>query len=216
VDVERIRRYSFIGERGLSMYEPGAGALEMFLHARMFMYQQIYFHRSVRAIDLDLSEVFRPSIQAIFGDGSPADDLSHYADLDEYALLHQAALWARGEALSAAPNPGDGTVIPEVGDLWRAILLRQPRWHMEREIRRAYEAADRAGGLAAAERELGPTDDGRSAVDLAEIDARPSGATTADDLLKIVRRDGEPSTPLSELLLRLPAYAVVARRYVRS
>jgi HD superfamily phosphohydrolase len=92
VDVERLRRYSFVGPSGLSLYEPGLGALEMFLTARLFMYQQIYYHRSVRAIDLDLAEVFRPSVVAIFGDGSPADDLGHYADLDEYALLHQAAL----------------------------------------------------------------------------------------------------------------------------
>ena len=62
VDVERLRRYCFVGPRGLSLYEPGLGALEMFLTARLFMYQQIYFHRSVRAIDLDLAEVFRPSI----------------------------------------------------------------------------------------------------------------------------------------------------------
>ena len=39
------------------------------------MYQQVYFHRTVRAIDLDLGEVFGPSIRAIFGDGSPADAL---------------------------------------------------------------------------------------------------------------------------------------------
>src|SRR5439155_13194270 len=88
VDVERLRRYTFISEQGLTLYESGLGALEMFLTARLFMYQQVYFHRTVRAIDLDLGEVFAPSIRAIFGDRSPADDLSAYADLDEYALLH--------------------------------------------------------------------------------------------------------------------------------
>ena len=40
----------------------------MFLTARLFLYQQVYFHRTVRAIDLDLAEVFGPSIRAIFGD----------------------------------------------------------------------------------------------------------------------------------------------------
>jgi HD superfamily phosphohydrolase len=96
VDAERLRRYTFISSRGLTLYEPGLGALEMFLTARLFMYQQVYFHRTVRAIDLDLAEVFGPSVRALFGDGSPADRLSEYADLDEYALLHQAARWARG------------------------------------------------------------------------------------------------------------------------
>ena len=106
VDVERLRRYAFIGERGLTLYEPGLGALEMFLTSRLFLYQQVYFHRTVRAIDLDLAEVFGPSVRAIFGDRSPTDALSAYADLDEYALLHQAARWTRGEELSADAGPG--------------------------------------------------------------------------------------------------------------
>jgi hypothetical protein len=216
VDVERLRRYSFVGPSGLSLYEPGLGALEMFLTARLFMYQQIYYHRSVRAIDLDLAEVFRPSVLAIFGEGSPADDLGHYADLDEYALLHQAALWARGEALADRPVPGDGTVTPEVGRAWRAILLRRPRWRAEAELRRNYEAGGRSAAHADAKKELGPEAPGRAAVDLAEIDARPAEATATDSLLAIVGRDGSPAAPLSAALARLPAYSLVARRYTRA
>jgi hypothetical protein len=215
VDVERLRRYSFVGPRGLSLYEPGLGALEMFLTARLFMYQQIYYHRTVRAIDLDLADVFRPSIRAIFGDSSPAEALSQYADLDEYALLHQAALWARGEAISDAPSPGDGTVLPEVARVWGAILLRRPHWHAEAELRNNYEAADRASAHEAAIARLGPSVPGRVAVDLAEIDARPEEATATDSLLAIVGRDGEPAAPLSQSLGRLPAYSLVARRYRR-
>ncbi len=225
VDVERLRRYSFIGPRGLSLYEPGLGALEMFLTARLFMYEQIYYHRSVRAIDLDLAEVFRPSVEAIFGEGSPADELSHYADLDEYALLHQAALWARGEALSEHPVPGDGTVMPHVGRGWQAILLRRPRWRADGELRRAYELVDRAASIAAAEVELragadprgtGVAAKGSWTIDLAEIDARPAEATATDSLLAVVGRDGEPAGPLSESLARLPAFSLVARRYRRA
>jgi hypothetical protein len=187
----------------------------MFLTARLFMYQQIYYHRMVRAIDLDLAEVFRPSIQAIFGDASPAEALSQYADLDEYALLHQAALWARGEAISPAPAPGDSTVTPEVGRVWSAVLLRRPRWRAEAEVRYNYEAADRVSKSAAAVAELGPTVPGCVAIDLAEIDARPAEATDTDSLLAIVGRDGEPAAPLSQSLSRLPAYSLVARRFRR-
>ena len=115
---------------GLTLFEPGLGALEMFLTARRFMYQQVYFHRTVRAIDLDLAEVFGPSIRAIFGDGSPADRLAAYADLDEYALLHQAARWARGAGRRGRrrrrAEPGDGRVPAPIAEAWRAILLRQP------------------------------------------------------------------------------------------
>ena len=216
VDVERLRRYSFIGPRGLSLYEPGLGALEMFLTARLFMYQQIYYHRSVRAIDLDMAEVFRPSVEAIFGAGSPADDLSQFADLDEYALLHQAALWARGEALAENPVPGDGTVTAQVGRAWQAILLRRPSWHADLELRRNYEAFERSDAIAAARAELGAEEAGVCTIDLAEVDARPAEATATDSLLAVVGRDGAQAGPVSVALGRLPAYSLVARRYVRT
>jgi uncharacterized protein len=212
VDVERLRRYAFIGPAGLTLYEPGVGALEMFLTARLFMYQQVYFHRTVRAIDLDLGEVFAPSIEALFGGESPAESLSAYADLDEYALLHQAALWARNEAISDRPTPGNGTVTAEVADGWRAILLRRPRWRAEAEIRLSYERTPPEDELAA----LGSAEPGRVAIDLAVVDARPADATATDSLLAIEGRDGRPGPPLSRTLARLPAYALIGRRYRRA
>ncbi len=251
VDVERLRRYTFVSDRGLTLYEPGLGALEMFLAARLFMYQQVYFHRTVRAIDLDLAEVFEPSIRAIFGEGSPVDRLAAYADLDEYSLLHQAARWARGESVAAAGGgrPGDGTVEPAVARGWGAILLRRPRWRAEAEIRVEFEegefpdalvedlrrdplrpaggspaggtpahgmaaaggglVAAAGGGLANASRV------GATTVDLAMVDARPADATATDSLLAIEARDGTSELRLSRALGRLPAYALIARRYRR-
>ena len=211
VDVERLRRYTFVGDRGLTLYEPGLGALEMFLTSRLFLYQQVYFHRTVRAIDLDLAEVFRPSIQAIFGEGSPADALSAYVDLDEYALLHRAARWTRGDSVAVEARPGDGRVTPEVADVWRAVLLRRPRWRSEAEIRTAYEAGTRPDDEIAT---LGTAEPGRVAIDLAVVDARPADATATDSLLAVEGRDGS-SLSLARSLDRLPAYALIARRYRR-
>jgi len=212
IDVERLRRYTFVGPGGLTLFEPGLGALEMFLTARRFMYQQVYFHRTVRAIDLDLAGVFGPSIRAIFGDGSPADRLAAFADLDEYALLHQAARWARG--LDVVPEgetaePGDGRVTGPVASAWRSILLRQPTWRSEAEIRAEYEAGDRPEAVIAS---LGEPEDGRVAIDLAVIDARPADATDTDRLLGLEGRDGR-SMSLAAALRSVPAYWLVGRRY---
>ena len=209
VDAERLRRYSFVGPRGLTLYEPAIGALEMFLTARLFMYQQVYFHRTVRAIDLDLAEVFGPSIRAIFGEGSPADRLTDYADLDEYSLLHQAARWARGESVAEAPAPGDGQVTPDVAAGWRAILLRRPRWRTEAEVRLTYEAEPPPGAL----NSLETSEPGRSIVDLAIVDARPGA--NGPEMLALETRDGT-ALPLARALERLPAYACIARRYRRA
>jgi hypothetical protein len=211
VDVERLRRYSFISDRGLTLFEPGLPALEMFLTSRRFIYQQVYFHRTVRAIDLDLGEVFGPSIRAIFGDGSPADRLSDYVDLDEYGLLHQAARWARGEAIAAMPAAGDGTVTRDVADAWRAVLLRRPTWRSEAEVRAEYETGGRPEALVAS---LGVAEPGRVAIDLAEVDARPADAASTDGLLALEMRDGA-SAALSAALASIPAYWLIGRRYRR-
>ncbi|MEW5990261.1 MAG: HD domain-containing protein [Chloroflexota bacterium] len=213
IDVERLRRYAYVSDRGLTLYEPGVPALEGFLGARLLLHQQVYFHRTVRAIDLDLGEVFGPSIRALFGDASPADELAGYADLDEYALLHQAARWARGEAVApdgVTPEPGGGRVGRSVAEGWHGILLRRPRWRAEAEVRAAYEdggfPTDEVGAL-------GPADAGHVAIDLAAVDARMGDAAAAR-LLVIEGRDGS-ILPLSRAIPRVPGWALIARRYRR-
>ena len=210
IDVERLRRYAFVSERGLTLYEPGVAALEGFLNARMLLHQAVYFHRTVRAIDLDLAEVFQPAIAALFGDDSPADRLADYVDLDEYALLHQAARWARGEDVLRGgdhASPGGGRVPPAVADGWRGILLRRPGWRSEAEMRASYEA----GGEPAEEiAKLGQREPGRIAIDLAVVDARPAGGGR----LAIEGRDGR-EIGLEEALARVPGYALIGRRYRR-
>ena len=221
VDVERLRRYAFISERGLTLYEPGLAALEMFLTARRFMYQQVYFHRTVRAIDLDLAEVFGVSIRAIFGDGSPAERLGAYADLDEYSLLHQAARWARGEDVigktrqgGSRQDVGEPRVTAAVAEAWRAILLRRPSWRAETEIRAEYEAGNEPTALIAG---LGEPEPGRVAIDLAIVDARPADVAPGElPRLAVEMRDGSAGPTLAEALGRLPGYALIGRRYRRS
>ncbi len=210
IDVERLRRYAFVSERGLTLYEPGVAALEGFLNARLLLHQAVYFHRTVRAIDLDLGKVFQPAIAALFGDDSPAARLSDYVDLDEYALLHQAARWARGEdvlADNAPAEPGSGRVSRAVADGWRGILLRRPGWRADAEMRASYEA----GGEPAADiARLGAAEPGRVAIDLAVVDARPNGGGR----LAIEGRDGG-EIGLKEALGRVPGFALIGRRYRR-
>jgi HD superfamily phosphohydrolase len=211
IDVERLRRYAFVAERGLTLYEPGVAALEGFLNARLLLHQAVYFHRTVRAIDLDLADVFQPAIAALFGDDSPASRLVDYVDLDEYALLHQAARWARGEDVvgdGVATPAGSGRVTRAVADGWRGILLRRPGWRAEAEMRAAYEAGEEPRDAIAG---LGVEEPGHVAIDLAVVDARPSGGGH----LAIEGRDGR-EIPLAEALSRIPGYALIGRRYGRA
>ena len=210
IDVERLRRYAFMSDRGLTLYEPGIAALEGFLNARLLLHQAVYFHRTVRAIDLDLTEVFQPAIEALFGDDSPAERLADYVDLDEYALLHQAARWARGEDVlrnGGRGDPGGLRVSRAVADGWRGILLRRPGWRAEAEFRAAYEPGDEPAAEIAS---LGEPVPGSIAIDLATVDARPA----SEHRLAVEGRDGR-EIPLAEALVRVPAFAVIGRRYRR-
>ena len=98
-----------------------------------------------------------------------------------------------------------------VADAWRAVLLRRPRWRSEAELRVEYEAGARPDAEIAA---LGEPEPGRVAIDLAEVDARPADATATDSLPAVEGRDGS-ALSLARSLGRLPAYALIARRYRR-
>ncbi len=96
VDVQRIIHYSFISERGLTLHAHAAEALYMFLNARLYLYHQVYFHRTVRRIDLQLREVFRPTLDQLLG-GNPLKLLDRYQALTEWSLLSDVDRWARGD-----------------------------------------------------------------------------------------------------------------------
>jgi hypothetical protein len=104
-------------------------------------------------------------------------------------------------------------VTRAIGEAWQAILLRRPRWRAEAELRAEYERDAYPAALVA---QLGVPDPGRVAIDLAIVDARPADATATDSLLAVEARDGTTQLRLSEALTRLPAYALIARRYRRA
>jgi hypothetical protein len=121
VDVQRILHYSFISERGLTLHAHAAEALYMFLNARLYLYHQVYFHRTVRRIDLQLREVFRPTVELLLG-GNPLDGrLGEYLMFTEWALLSEVNRWALGE--------GDAT-RRELGTAWADVVARKLKWKL--------------------------------------------------------------------------------------
>jgi hypothetical protein len=120
VDVQRIIHYSFISERGLTLHAHAAEALYMFLNARLYLYHQVYFHRTVRRIDLQLREVFRPTVELLLG-GNPLQMLDRYQALTEWSLLSDVNSWALGQ----------GTVQQrELGAAWAEVVARKLKWKL--------------------------------------------------------------------------------------
>src|SRR5206468_2569911 len=120
VDVQRIVHYSFISERGLTLHAHGAEALYMFLNSRLYLYHQVYFHRTVRRIDLQLREVFRPTLELLLG-GNPPERVDRFQALTEWSLLSDVDRWAHGDGDPARR---------ELGQAWAAVVARKLKWRL--------------------------------------------------------------------------------------
>ncbi len=118
-DLERLLHYSFFSPRGLTIHERGLSTLVRFISVRADLFRTVYFHRTVRSIDLSLSEVFADSKQFLFP-GNPLEHLDEYLELTEWSLLVRVAGWRR------ATDPA----LRELGLRWRDVLNRKIRWKM--------------------------------------------------------------------------------------
>ena len=58
-DLDRLLRYSLFTNRGLTIHERGLSALERFIAVRGDLFRSVYYHRTVRAIDLTLAGTVR-------------------------------------------------------------------------------------------------------------------------------------------------------------
>jgi HD superfamily phosphohydrolase len=121
VDVPRIIHYSFISEHGLTLHSHGAEALFMFLSARLYLYHQVYYHRTVRRIDLQLREVFSATLDSLLG-GNPLDRLPHYLRLNEWWLLSEVDRWARDDDVEPAARA--------LGVAWADVMARRLKWRL--------------------------------------------------------------------------------------
>src|ERR671936_1331866 len=118
VDVQRLLHYSFMGETGMLLHQHGAQALLMFLNARLYLYNNIYYHRTVRRIDLHMREIFRETIERILS-GNPLEHLDEYLGLTDWSLTETVNRW-RAE---------DGR-RRELGLEWDRIVRRELKWKL--------------------------------------------------------------------------------------
>jgi HD superfamily phosphohydrolase len=119
VDITRLRFYTFFTENGLTLHQAGISALSRFLNARLNLYTNVYFHRTTRALDLHLQEIFRETMRLIFP-WNPADALEEYLHCDEWNLFREVRGWLR-EKDSAKKR---------LGREWAKLYEREVKWKM--------------------------------------------------------------------------------------
>jgi HD superfamily phosphohydrolase len=92
VDIPRLRYYTFFTSEGLTLHQSGISALGRFLNARINLYSNVYFHRTTRALDLHLQEIFHDTMKLIFP-GNPLNNLNTYLHCDEWSLFNEVQSW---------------------------------------------------------------------------------------------------------------------------
>ncbi len=118
-DLERLLHYSFFSSEGLTIHGRGMDALMRFLAMRAELFRSIYFHRTVRAIDLELAELFAEGREYIFAK-NPAEELESYRQLTEWSLLVDVTRW------STSGDPRRR----ELGRRWERLIAREVPWKM--------------------------------------------------------------------------------------
>ncbi|RMH06600.1 MAG: HD domain-containing protein [Nitrospirae bacterium] len=117
VDITRLIHYTLMTPKGLTIHKAGLPALHMFLNARLYLYANVYYHRTTRAIDLHLREIFHDTMKQVFP-YNPRTHLEAYQRLTDWALLETVRAWPQ----SRQP------VKQRLGREWARILGREVKW----------------------------------------------------------------------------------------
>lgn len=123
VDIRRLIHYTFFTERGLTLHKTGLSALQMFLNTRLYLYTNVYYHRTTRAIDLHLRDIFHDTIRRIFPH-HPVKKRSDYLDLTEWSLLEEIRRWKRSSDARKR----------KLYEEWQLIFHRDVKWKMAYDV----------------------------------------------------------------------------------
>ena len=174
IDRERLIHYTFLSPKGFTLHRAGNAALTMFLNARLYLYTNVYYHRTTRAIDLHLREIFPETIRKVFP-GNPLEHMDEYLHLTDWSLLEEVSRWRRDKAQS-------GQLARE----WGRILERDVKWKM---------AFDRTLSL----NEIGGGPTAVESIDWAERirNALPAGARDLTFRVDMATQDPRPESPFA-------------------
>lgn len=216
-DLERILHYSRFTESGLTIHDRGMPALVHFMGMKAELFRSVYFHRTVRAIDLQLAELFRASLPYMFP-GDPREHLQEYLEFTEFSLLTDVRRWKRSN------EPG----VREIGNQWSDWLARRIPWVMvcQRNISFGEEQSEGSSVFSSARlfkeclREKLPRDlqDLPFQVDLARHIHRPHTAGATAGVNFYFDSSAKKIRPLTThgLYQRLPVSHTIARVYAHN
>jgi HD superfamily phosphohydrolase len=117
VDWRRLLHYTSFRREGLILDKRGLDALAMFLNARLYLYSNVYYHRTTRSIDLQLQEIFKETME-ILCPFHPLEEIDRYLSLTDWFLMEEVLRWSR--SLSSKER--------QLGKKWDDVLSRRLKW----------------------------------------------------------------------------------------
>ena len=146
----------------------------MFLNARLYLYTNVYYHRTTRAIDEHLKELFKDTMAALFP-YNPAENLSEYLELTDWSLLEAVRKW----------GTKDNGSLAKLGHEWAAVLSREVKWKMAYDVTLSMRAFEK----------------GKTIIDAVELDKRikknlPQKIKDLEFRVDMASQDPRPINPL--------------------
>lgn len=124
VDAERFIHSSFMTEEGLTLHRNSLPALKAYLYSRVFMYENVYFHRKVRAYDFSFEDLLIQSFPHL-GIQDPVTDLDTFFRFDDWKMYSLASIFG------AEKDPD----LRQLGNSWESLLANNLTWEMAYELK---------------------------------------------------------------------------------
>lgn len=119
VDIDRLLHYTLMTPKGLTIHQAGLPALQMFLNARLYLYSNVYYHRTTRAIDIHLQEIFHDTMHYLFPH-NPLTRMDAYLTLTDWSVIESVRGWRLTRHRTKK----------RLGLEWARILNRDVKWKM--------------------------------------------------------------------------------------
>jgi HD superfamily phosphohydrolase len=116
--VDRLLHYTSVSKQGVTLHQRGIEALKMFLTVKAYLFSNVYFHRTARALDLHLKDIFRPTLRLIVRK-DPRKNLANYARLTDHSLFAIVRSWEKS-SLNGRKR--------KLGAEWSKLLARRKKW----------------------------------------------------------------------------------------
>lgn len=203
IEVQRLIHYTFVSGDTIVLHGHATAALEMFLASRLYMYLNVYHHRTGRRFDLSMREVFADTVAELLP-GNPLEHMDDFLQLNDWALLDSVQRWQREPP---------GTPRRRLGDAWEKITSRQLSWHLAYEtvVHRDMELANLHDRIVA----MLPADAhaARFEVDIATARIVPQNPMTEHGFVHIYDplQGTVEEKRVAELVARLPQHNQVVR-----